>query len=57
MKARLAALQRALAGLFGLREAFVFGGLAAASYGVAQIHVPSAWIVAGVVVFLLGVRR
>jgi len=40
-----------------LNDWFTFGGLAAAGYGIAQIHVPSAWIVVGTVLFLIGVRR
>lgn len=40
-----------------LREVFVFGGLAIASGGVALVHVPSALIVVGTVVLLLGIRR
>lgn len=40
-----------------LRDIFVFGGLAAAVYGVAAIHVPAAWIVAGVTLFYLGKFR
>jgi hypothetical protein len=47
----------ALAALFSLRDAFVFGGLAAACYGIAQVHAPSAWIAGGTVVLLLGLRR
>lgn len=40
-----------------LRDLFAFGGLAAACYGIAQIHAPAAWIVGGVALFWLGVRR
>ena len=40
-----------------LRDVFVFGGLACAIYGLAQIYVPAAWIVGGSVLFWLGVRR
>lgn len=40
-----------------LRDVFVFGGLAAVGYGIAQIHVPAAWIATGSVLFLLGLRR
>jgi hypothetical protein len=47
----------ALTALFSLRDAFVFGGLAAACYGIAQMHVPAAWIAGGTVVLLLGLRR
>jgi hypothetical protein len=37
-----------------LTDVFVFGGLAALCYGVAQIHAPSAWIVAGASLIWLG---
>lgn len=40
-----------------LRDVFVFSGLGAVGYGIAQMHVPTAWIVMGTVIFLLGVRR
>lgn len=42
---------------FDLRDAFCFGGLAAATYGTAMIYEPAAWILAGVVLFWMGVRR
>lgn len=44
-------------GLFSLRDAFVFGGLAAACYGIVQVHAPSAWIAGGTAVLLIGLRR
>lgn len=53
-------MKKLLAKIFAavdLRDTFVFGGLAAVGYGIAQIHVPAAWIVVGAVVFALGVRR
>jgi hypothetical protein len=40
-----------------LRDLFVFGGLAMVVCGVAQINVPAAWITAGGVLFLLGMKR
>lgn len=40
-----------------LNDVFVFAGLAALTYGIAQMHAPSAWIVAGGVIFLIGLRR
>ena len=40
-----------------LRDLFVFGGLGCAVYGVAGYSVPAAWIVAGVALFSLGVRK
>jgi hypothetical protein len=58
---RLRALTRgglaAIVRSFDLRDAFVFGGLGCAVYGVAQYSHAAAWIVAGVVLFWLGVRR
>jgi hypothetical protein len=57
---RLRRLARGLAMLarsFDLRDAFVFGGLGCAVYGVAGYSVPAAWIVAGVVLFALGVKK
>jgi len=47
----------AIAENFELREVFVFGGLSAVGYGVAQIHAPSAWIVIGTALVILGMRR
>jgi hypothetical protein len=44
-------------GMFDLRDIFWIGGLSAVGYGVAQIHVPAAWIICGAVVFWMGVRR
>jgi len=48
---------RALLEAIDLRDLFVFGGLGCVAYGVAQIHEPAAWIVAGCALFWLGVRR
>jgi hypothetical protein len=42
--------------LFDLRDGFVFGGLACAVYGIAQIYAPMAWIVTGAVLFFMGLR-
>ena len=39
------------------RDVFVFGGLAALAYGIAQVHVPAAWIVCGALMLAIGVRR
>lgn len=39
-----------------LRDGFVFGGLAAAGYGISMIYPPAAWIFCGVALFWLGVR-
>jgi hypothetical protein len=43
--------------LVDMRDLFVFGGLAALTYGIAQIHVPAAWIIGGGLTFILGLRR
>lgn len=40
-----------------LRDVFVFGGLGATVYGVAGFSAPAAWIVGGVVLFVLGMKR
>lgn len=56
----LAAVKRwrsALSGAVDLNDVFVFSGLVAAAYGIGQIHGPSAWIVVGTVLLLLGLRR
>lgn len=53
-------IRRALAAIgaeLELRDVFVFGGLGCAVYGIAQFHVPAAWIVGGAALFWLGVRR
>lgn len=40
-----------------LRDAFVFGGLGLAVHGIAELNGPAAWIVCGVVLFALGIKR
>jgi hypothetical protein len=47
---------RWLAAQVDMRDAFVFGGLGCAVYGLAQWSVPAAWILAGATLFWLGVR-
>lgn len=42
---------------FDVEDLFVFGGLACAAYGIAQVYPPAAWIVTGAVLFGLGVKR
>ena len=54
MKEKWRRLQTWLSKTFDLNDVFVFGGLAAACYGVAQIDPPSAWIVGGVALVWLG---
>ena len=54
MKEKWRRLQTWLSKTFDLNDVFVFGGLAAACYGVAQIDPPSAWIVGGVTLVWLG---
>jgi hypothetical protein len=54
------ALRQALAAMrstFELRDVFVFGGLAGAVYGIAQVYPPAAWIAGGAALFWLGIRR
>jgi hypothetical protein len=64
MKRFLRRAREALRGIVGtvllelsLRDAFAFAGLGAVGYGLWQIYAPSAWIVVGAVLFLMGVRR
>lgn len=55
-----ATIRKALAklrNLLDLRDGFAFGGLACVAYGVAQIHQPAAWIVTGIALFWLGIKR
>lgn len=40
-----------------LQDVLVFGGLAAASFGVHQVYAPAGWILAGAGCFWLGVRK
>jgi hypothetical protein len=54
---RIARGLQTLAREVDLRDVFVFGGLASTVYGVSGFSVPAAWIVAGVVVFALGMAR
>lgn len=54
-------LRRALAAAWGLRRNFlsdslVLGGACAVVYGLALVHVPSAWIVAGALALATGWR-
>ena len=39
-----------------LRDCLVFGGIAAAGYGISLIYQPAAWIFCGLALFWLGVR-
>lgn len=47
----------ALCGEVELRDVFVFGGLAAVVYGIAQVYPPAAWMAGGAALFWLGIRR
>ena len=40
-----------------LRDYFDLIGLICVVYGVAQLHMPAAWIVGGSILFWLGMRR
>jgi len=42
---------------FDLRDLFVFGGIALASYGAWLIYPPAAFITAGLPLFWLGIRK
>ncbi len=57
MKAAIELAWKRLQAEFGLRELFVFGGLASAVYGISQVSEPAAWVIGGAVLFWLGVRR
>lgn len=54
-----AARQRVLAviGAFDLRDVHAYGGVLLVSYGLHQVHPPLSFIVAGLALFWLGVRR
>lgn len=39
------------------RDVLVFGGIAAASYGIGQIYLPAAWIAGGAAAFWVGISR
>lgn len=51
------AVARLARDLCGLRDLFVFGGLACLAHGVAQVYPPAAWMIVGLVLMLLGLRR
>ncbi len=51
----LRALKRLNPGV-DLRDCCVFGGIAAAAYGISMIYPPLAWVFAGLALFWLGVR-
>jgi len=53
---RILKLMAAAVARIDLRDVFVFGGLAAAVYGVSGYSVPAAWITAGVTLFALGMK-
>lgn len=40
-----------------LRDCFAFGGLGLAAYGASLIYEPAAWLLAGGVLFWLGIRK
>lgn len=40
-----------------LRDVFTFSGLGAIFFGLSQIYSPVAWVVVGIALFWLGVRR
>lgn len=40
-----------------MTDVFVFSGIGCVGYGLSQIYPPSAWVVVGISLFWLGVRR
>lgn len=54
MAAKVAAVAR---DLIGLREAFLGAGLACVARGLHMIYPPAAWIVVGLVLMLVALRR
>jgi hypothetical protein len=61
MKQRLLAWMRSTVGAVrkavDVQDAHVYGGLMCACVGVAQVHQPGAWVLAGAALFWLGVRK
>jgi hypothetical protein len=57
INALLVARGRWVTSAFDLRDLFVFSGLGAAWYGLSQVSSPAAWVVVGVALFWLGVRK
>lgn len=39
-----------------MRDVLVFGGIAAAGYGIGMVYPPAAWVFCGLAFFWLGVR-
>ena len=56
LKDELIALLKRLNPAVDLRDALVFGGIAAAAYGISMIYPPAAWIFCGLALFWLGIR-
>lgn len=60
LRALLAAILtrgKGLAGQVELRDVFVFGGLWIGCHGVAMVNEAAAWMLCGLVLFMLGIRR
>lgn len=51
-----AAALRLMPELFGLRDIFMFGGLACAARGAFLVYEPAAWLLVGLVLMLLALR-
>lgn len=51
------ALIAKIAGLFDLRDAFVFGGLFTLGYGAYLMYQPAGFMIVGAGLFWLGVRK
>lgn len=57
MKEKLTRARTWLKNYIDLNDIFVFGGIALAGYGIAQIHPPTAYLVVGVTFVWLGKFR
>lgn len=57
LMAMIRAALGALSGTADLRDAHAYGGLAMLGYGLHEVSPASAWMVCGLILFWLGVRR
>ena len=55
LKRHLSDLKRHIPNI-DLRDVLVFGGIAAAGYGIGMVYPPAAWVFCGLAFFWLGVR-
>lgn len=56
LKGRCLAVLARIVPEMDMRDALVFGGIAAAGYGIGMIYPPAAWIFCGTMAFWLGIR-